>query len=69
MKLSKQYVPAVLGMFKNEVEPFKGATPTPERIVLASNLIAAYAQRLQILDLSLSEADARELLKQAYQSI
>ena len=69
MKRSNQYVAAVLGMFKNEVELFKGATPTPQRILLASNLIAAYAQRLQILDLSLSESDARELLKQTYQSI
>ena len=69
MKRTAQYVSAVLTMFKNEIEPFKGATPTPERTVLASNLIAAYAQRLQILDLSLSETDARNLLKQAYQSI
>jgi hypothetical protein len=69
MKTTKELVPAVLELFKAQVAPLKGASATVENIERAAALIAAYIMRLQILDLSLSESDARALLKQTYQSI
>ena len=69
MKLSSQYVPTVLDLFKNQIAPLKVAEPTAEQSQEAVKLVAAYSQRLQLLDLSLSAADAVALLKKAYQSI
>jgi hypothetical protein len=69
MKLSKQYVPAVLDLFKSQITPLKVAEPTAEQSQEAVKLIAAYSQRLQLLDLSLSAGDAIALLKKTYQSI
>lgn len=69
MKLSSQYVPTVLDLFKNQIAPLKVAEPTAEQSQEAVKLVAAYSQRLQLLDLSLSAADAVALLKKTYQSI
>ena len=69
MKTTKELVPAVLDLFKAQVAPLKSASATAENIERAAALIAAYIMRLQILDLSLSETDARALLKQTYLSI
>lgn len=69
MKTTRDLVPAVLDLFKAEIAPLKGASATAENIERAAVLIGGYIMRLQILDLSLSETDARELLKQTYQSI
>ena len=69
MKLSSQYVPTVLDLFKKQIAPLKVAEPTAEQSQEAVKLVAAYSQRLQLLDLSLSAADAVALLKKTYQSI
>ena len=69
MKTTQELVPVVLDLFKAEVTPFKGSPATAENIERAALLIGGYIMRLQILDLSLSETDARNLLKQVYQSI
>ena len=69
MKLSNQYVPAVLDLFKNQITPLKVVEPTAEQSQEAVKLVAAYSQRLQLLDLSLSATDAVSLLKKTYQSI
>ena len=69
MKQSNELVPATLELFKQQIGELKGGDATVANIERAAALIAAYIMRLQILDLSLSQADARELLKQAYQSI
>ena len=69
MKHSNELVPALLQLFKQQIAPLKVANPTEQQSRDAVALVGAYVSRLQILDLSLSQGDALELLKQAYQSI
>lgn len=69
MKQSTDLVPALLQLFKQQIAPLKVANPTEQQSRDAVALVGAYVPRLQILDLSLSQGDALELLKQAYQSI
>lgn len=62
-------IPAMLDSFKRDISPLKGAPVTPEIKANALALIQHYASRLQLLDLSLSEGEARQVLANTYKSI
>lgn len=64
-----QLIPAMLESFKRDIKPLKGQAMTPALKASALELIQHYAGRLQLLDLSLSEGEARQVLATAYKSI
>ena len=61
--------PACLDEFKAEIKPLKGTPLTPENKAKGQAIVAHYAGRLQVLDLTLSQADALALLAAAYKSL
>lgn len=57
-----ELMPTLIAAFRSEADPFKGRPNTPENRAAAARLIQHYAGRAQLIDLSLSQADARQLL-------
>jgi hypothetical protein len=62
-------IPAQLEAFKTEIKHLKGAPATDENRRAGKDIIYHHMSRLQMLDLSLSQEDARAILATAYQSI
>jgi hypothetical protein len=62
-------IPAQLEAFKAEIKYLKGTAATDENKAAGLNIINHHASRLQLLDLNLSQQDARAILSTAYQSI
>jgi hypothetical protein len=60
--------PQCLDSFKQEIKPLKGAPDTPDNRRTAAQTIQHYAARLQMLDLNLSEGQAREILATVYRT-
>ena len=58
-----------LESFKDSIKHLKGAAPTQENRDQGRSIIEHYTGRLQMLDLSLSQQDARDALAIAYRSI
>lgn len=61
-----ELIPALLAEFADNIRIFKGMPKTDETVKAASALIDQYTGRLQLLDLTLSQADARATLKTVY---
>ena len=61
-----ELIPDLLQAFRSEIAIFRHLQPTDQNKAAAAELIRQYATRLQLLDLTLSEADARQQLKNAY---
>jgi hypothetical protein len=66
---SKKLIPMCIQAFVSEIARFKGSENTPENVESASHLIRVYTGKIQALDLSLSQADATAILRNAYISI
>ena len=58
-----------LESFKAAIKHLKGAPGTPENKAEGREIIEHYTGRLQLLDLSLSQQDARDAMAIAYRSI
>jgi hypothetical protein len=61
--------PALLTAFCKTIKHLKGAPATPENIEEGRAIIDHYTGRLQLLNLDLSQQDARDILAQAYRTI
>lgn len=62
-------IPALLAAFKCEIEYLKGAPATETNKAAGREIISHYTGRLQLLDLTLSQQAARDILATAYRSI
>lgn len=69
MKLAKEISPAVIDAFIRTIKHLKGAPATPDNKAEGRAIIDHYASRLQLLDLELSQQDARDILANAYRLI
>ena len=61
--------PACLVSFRHTIQPLKGAADSPDNRRTAAQTIQHYAARLQMLDLNLSEHQARDILATVYRTI
>ena len=61
--------PELMQAFKQEIKHLKGAPATAENKAEGRAIIEHYTGRLQLLDLELSQAEARALLAFEYSSI
>lgn len=64
-----ELIPAQLEAFKTEIKYLKGTPATDENRRAGKAIIYHHMNRLQMLDLSLSQEDARAILATAYKSI
>jgi len=62
-------IPAQLEAFKTEIKHLKGTPATDENRRAGKDIIYHHMSRLQMLDLTLSQDDARAILAAAYKSI
>jgi hypothetical protein len=69
MKTAAQLIPALFDAFRDDLRPYKGTDATPEGLTYCRERIAHYASRLQTLDLSLSQQQARAMLAQVYRQL
>ena len=69
MKTTADLIPSQLEAFKTEIKYLKGTPATDENRRAGLTIIHHHASRLQLLDLNLSQQDARDILATAYQSI
>jgi len=69
MKTAAELIPAQLEAFKAQIKHLKGAAATAENKAEGRGIIEHHASRLQLLDLSLSQQAARDILTTAYRSI
>jgi len=69
MKTTADLIPSQLEAFKAEIKHLKGTAATDENKAEGLSIINHHASRLQLLDLNLSQQDARNILATAYQSI
>lgn len=61
--------PQCIEAFRQEIKPLKGAPDTPDNRSTAAKTIQHFAARLQMLDLNLSEGQARQILATIYRTI
>ena len=61
-----ELIPALLAEFRDNIRIFKGLPKTDETVKAASALIDQYTGRLQLLDVTMSQADARATLRGVY---
>lgn len=61
--------PALITAFCKTIKHLKGAPATPENIEEGRAIIDHFTGRIQMLDLSLSQENARAILAQAYRNI
>ena len=61
--------PELMTAFKQEIKHLKGAPATAENKAEGKAIIEHYTGRLQLIDLELSQADARASLAFEYSSI
>ena len=64
-----ELIPAQLEAFKTEIKYLKGSTASDENRRAGKAIIYHHMNRLQMLDLSLSQDEARAILAAAYKSI
>jgi hypothetical protein len=64
-----ELIPAQLEAFKTEIKYLKGTPATDENRRAGKDIIYHHMSRLQMLDLSLSQDEARAILANAYKSI
>lgn len=64
-----ELIPAQLEAFKTEIKYLKGTPATDENRRAGKDIIYHHMSRLQMLDLSLSQDEARAILATAYKSI
>jgi len=57
---------ALFSAFLSDFAPLRHQPPTPENKATAADILAHYVGRLQMIDLTLSQDDARAMLKTAY---
>lgn len=69
MKPAAALIPAALAAFKCEIEHLKGKPATEANKAEGREIIGHYTGKLQMLDLSLSQQAARDLLAAAYKTI
>ena len=61
-----ELIPALLAEFRDNIRIFKALPPTDQNRAAAAALIDQYSGRLQLLDLTMSQGDARATLRAAY---
>jgi hypothetical protein len=69
MKQAAELIPAAVAAFKREIQHLKGTPATDANKAAGREIIAHHVGRLQMLDLSLSQQDARDILAAAYRTI
>ena len=69
MNTAAALVPALLDAFRDDLRPYKGTDATPEGLTYCRERIAHYASRLQLLDLTLSQQQARSMLAHVYRQM
>jgi hypothetical protein len=69
MKQAAELIPAALAAFKCEIEHLKGAPATDANKAAGREIINHYTGKVQMLNLSLSQQAARDLLAAAYRTI
>lgn len=60
---------ACLAAFKTDIKRFVGTKPTTHNLVEAGRVVDYYTGQLQLGDLTLSQQDARDILREAYKEI
>ena len=65
-KQTTELIPALLAEFRDNIRIFKGLPKTDRNVQAASALIDQYVGRLQLLDLTMSQGDARATLRTVY---
>jgi hypothetical protein len=61
--------PQCIEAFKQQIKPLKGAPDTPDNRTSAARVIQHHAARLQMLDLNMTEGQARQILAIIYKTI
>ena len=69
MTLAHNLKPTLLESFKDAIKHLKGSPATDENKAEGRAIIEHYTGRLQLLDLELSQADARAILAFEYSKI
>ena len=69
MTTAKAISPVLIDAFLTAIKPLKGAPETEERRAEGRAIIEHYASRLQLLDLELSNGEAKNILRRAYMFI
>jgi len=69
MKQAIELKPELTASFRQAIKHLKGAPATAENKAEGKAIIEHYTGRLQLLDLELSQADARAILAFEYSSI
>jgi len=69
MKPATDFIPAQLDSFREQIKPYKGTQDTPQNRERAASVISWHASMLQMLDLSLSNQQARAMLAQVYRQL
>lgn len=59
---------ALLSAFLADFAPLRHQPPTSENKTAAADILARYIGQLQMIDLTLSQDDARDILKTAYRN-
>ena len=63
---TRKAMTAAISSFLADFTPLRTQEPTPENKDTAAAILAHYVGRLQMIDLTLSQQDARAMLKAAY---
>lgn len=69
MKQAAELIPAEIAAFIDEIKHLKGKPATVENKAAGREIINHYAGQIQLMDLSLSQQAARDLLAAAYRTI
>ena len=69
MTLTTNFKPELLDAFKEAIKHLKGSPATAANKAEGRAIIEHYTGRLQLLDLELSQADARAILATEYSKI
>ena len=69
MTLTHNFKPTLLESFSEAIKHLKGAPPTEENKAEGKAIIEHYTGRLQLLDLELSQGQARAMLAFEYSKI
>jgi hypothetical protein len=69
MKQAAELIPAALEAFKREIQHLKGTPATDANKAAGREIINRYAGQIQLMDLTLGQQAARDILAAAYRTI
>ena len=69
MKQAAELMPAAVAAFKREIQHLKGTPATDANKAAGREIINRYTGQIQLMDLSLSQQAARDILAASYRTI